>query len=156
MKLITSLVGIILLLTICVTNTEARGFRRTSNSGGGTYNSRNEPLDQSPTYKNERLLLKLVNEKRKEYNLPPLILDRRLHLQARQHCWWMARSRNMTHSTGVAENIAMGQPTATAVVSSWMNSPGHRANILNPSYRRIGLAGYYSTNRVTFWCQQFE
>ncbi|MDE9366170.1 CAP domain-containing protein [Luteipulveratus sp. YIM 133132] len=40
-----------------------------------------------------------------------------------------------------AENIAAGQPTAEAVVRSWMQSPGHRMNIVNCAYNRIGV-GY--------------
>jgi uncharacterized protein YkwD len=39
------------------------------------------------------------------------------------------------------ENIAMGQPTASAVLDSWMHSSGHRANILNSRYQEIGV-GY--------------
>ena len=51
-----------------------------------------------------------------------------------------------------AENIAMGQRSATEVVKGWMESPGHKANIMNPSYTHIGVglsdSGYY-------WTQQF-
>ncbi len=39
-----------------------------------------------------------------------------------------------------AENIAEGQKSPREVFGSWMNSPGHRANILNPSYRDVGVA----------------
>ena len=51
-----------------------------------------------------------------------------------------------------AENIAMGQRSAQEVVQGWMNSAGHRANIMNGSYTHIGVglsdSGYY-------WTQQF-
>lgn len=40
-----------------------------------------------------------------------------------------------------AENVAVGQPSAEAVVNAWMKSPGHRANILNPNYTELGV-GY--------------
>ena len=50
------------------------------------------------------------------------------------------------------ENIAMGQRTPSEVVSAWMNSPGHRANILNASYTRIGV-GYVSDGN--YWTQMF-
>jgi uncharacterized YkwD family protein len=48
------------------------------------------------------------------------------------------------------ENIAMGQKTAQAVMNAWMNSPGHRANILNAKYTTIGVA-YYKGE----WVQEF-
>src|SRR5436305_7705289 len=41
--------------------------------------------------------------------------------------------------TALAENIAAGYPTPEAVVSGWMNSPGHRANIMSPNYTEIGV-----------------
>lgn len=48
------------------------------------------------------------------------------------------------------ENIAMGQKTAKEVVNEWMNSPGHKANILNAKYGLIGV-GYYNG----YWVQEF-
>jgi len=66
----------------------------------------------------------------------------------------------MLHSFGIqfsaaAENIARGQRSPAEVVNSWMNSPGHRANILNPSFNQIGV-GVARDNRGTlFWTQMF-
>ena len=69
----------------------------------------------------------------------------------------MTRNHAMVHtSRPVAENIAMGQPHSSDVVQSWMNSSGHRANILNPGHRRIGVAAYRTASGVIFWCQQFR
>jgi uncharacterized YkwD family protein len=48
------------------------------------------------------------------------------------------------------ENIAKGQPTPQEVVTAWMNSPGHRANILNANYTTIGVAYYKGV-----WVQEF-
>ncbi|MDU0200869.1 MULTISPECIES: CAP domain-containing protein [Paenibacillus] len=48
------------------------------------------------------------------------------------------------------ENIAKGQTSPTEVMNQWMNSPGHRANILNSSYTQIGIA-YYNGE----WVQEF-
>jgi uncharacterized protein YkwD len=74
---------------------------------------------------------------------------------ARQHGNWMASYRQMVHSNiGVAENIAMGQSSSQQVLHTWMNSSGHRANILG-GYRRIGVAAYRSPEGTIFWCQQF-
>ena len=50
------------------------------------------------------------------------------------------------------ENIAQGQITPQAVVNGWMNSSGHRANILNASYNRIGV-GYVAEGN--YWTQMF-
>ena len=50
------------------------------------------------------------------------------------------------------ENIAQGYTTPEAVVKGWMNSPGHRANILNESYTKIGV-GYEANGN--YWTQLF-
>lgn len=55
---------------------------------------------------------------------------------------------------GAGENIAWGQQTPEAVVNGWMNSDGHRANILNSDYTSIGV-GYYSYNSTPYWVQLF-
>lgn len=52
------------------------------------------------------------------------------------------------------ENIAYGQRSPQEVVTGWMNSPGHRANILNGSFNKIGI-GVYQSNGVIYWSQLF-
>ncbi len=52
------------------------------------------------------------------------------------------------------ENIAMGQRTPQEVMNAWMNSKGHRENILNASFDTIGV-GYYEENGVYYWVQLF-
>ena len=52
------------------------------------------------------------------------------------------------------ENIASGQKSASEVVNAWMNSPGHRANILNSSYSRIGSASV-NIDGTLYWVQLF-
>lgn len=59
----------------------------------------------------------------------------------------------ITHN-GAGENIAMGYRTPAAVVQAWMNSPGHKANILNGSYTHIGV-GCYEVNGYYYWVQLF-
>jgi uncharacterized protein YkwD len=62
----------------------------------------------------------------------------------------------MVHtSAAVAENIAMGQRNSAEVLNAWMNSSGHRANILNPGHTRIGVAAYTTPGGTIYWCQQF-
>ena len=55
---------------------------------------------------------------------------------------------------GAGENIAYGQSTPAAVMNAWMNSEGHRANILNASFTNIGV-GYTVINGTPYWAQMF-
>ncbi|KYH34777.1 cysteine-rich secretory protein family protein [Clostridium tepidiprofundi DSM 19306] len=57
--------------------------------------------------------------------------------------------------TMAGENIALGQRTPKEVMNSWMNSPGHRSNILNPNYTEIGVGIAYSKDRGIYWTQMF-
>lgn len=101
-------------------------------------------------------ILEKTNAQRAKYGLPPLVLDRSLEKSARSHATWMTNARTLQHtSKPVGENIAMGQRTSDEAVSAWMNSPGHRANILNNSYKRIGVAAYQTPDGTIYWCQQF-
>ncbi|WP_442951709.1 CAP domain-containing protein [Paenibacillus sp. GYB003] len=61
----------------------------------------------------------------------------------------MMRTFGITYNTA-GENIAKGQTSPTEVMNQWMNSPGHRANILNASFTQIGIA-YYNGE----WVQEF-
>ncbi len=109
-----------------------------------------------PLWDIEKNILYFTNAQRESYRLPPLELDPQLQHSARQHCVWMARSGQLTHtSAAVAENIAMGQTHSQQAVGDWMQSPGHRANMLNGSYRRVGAAAYRSPSGAIFWCIQF-
>lgn len=53
------------------------------------------------------------------------------------------------------ENIAKGQKTPQEVVTGWMNSEGHRKNILNPSYTELGVGYATSSNGTAHWTQIF-
>jgi uncharacterized protein YkwD len=109
-----------------------------------------------PLWQVEKNVLARTNAERARYRLPPLRLDRDLLTSARRHAFWMTRSGNLVHTTAnVGENIAMGQRSSTEVVRDWMTSPGHRANILNGRYTRIGVAAYTAADGTVFWCQQF-
>ena len=56
---------------------------------------------------------------------------------------------------GAGENIAYGQRTPEEVMTGWMNSSGHRANIMNGSYTSIGVGHYVDANGVSYWTQLF-
>lgn len=56
---------------------------------------------------------------------------------------------------GSGENIAYGQKSPEAVMEGWMNSAGHRANILNANFKNIGVGYYQDANGVNYWVQLF-
>lgn len=53
------------------------------------------------------------------------------------------------------ENIAYGQKTAAAVMNGWMNSSGHRSNILNSGFKEIGIGYYLDESNTAYWVQDF-
>ncbi|MDD2377223.1 MAG: CAP domain-containing protein, partial [Bacilli bacterium] len=66
----------------------------------------------------------------------------------------MLRSFGVSY-TAAAENIARGQRTAEEVMNTWMNSSGHRANILNSTYNQIGVGVARDNNGTLYWTQMF-
>ena len=120
-----------------------------------------EKLDYSETFEAE--VLRLVNVERTKRGLTPLQMHEDLQVTARIKAGEMVEYEYYGHGTfpglpdevikryyNIAENIAMGQITPAEVVRDWMNSPGHRANILYPSFVYIGV-GYCNDH----WVQQF-
>ena len=99
-----------------------------------------ETLNLHPVEAN---MIKYTNEQRAKHGLRPLVVDAALLVSARRHAAWMTSSHTLRHtSASVAENIAMGQSTSFEAVQDWMNSSGHRANMLGRGYSRIGAAAY--------------
>jgi len=100
---------------------------------------------------------------------PPLGWDPRLGAVAREHSRDMAEHGALNHNSSdgrtpwdriaaagypfatVAENVAAGQPDAQAAVESWLRSPGHCANIMNPEHRDFGAAGERGSDGTTYW-----
>lgn len=111
----------------------------------------------------------LVNQRRAHAGLPALSFNGRLNTAAAVHSADMARRNRMTHigSDGstpgvrlrragynwarVTENVAVGFSTPSSVVTAWMNSSGHRANILDRNVRAIGIALRYNSSGRAFW-----
>lgn len=71
-------------------------------------------------------------------------------------CFTVLSQYNIDNMTA-GENIAAGQRTPEEVVTSWMNSPGHRANILNGSFKEIGIGSVYfsDSDYNYYWVQLF-
>ena len=119
----------------------------------------------------EREVVQLVNQERAKEGLSPLKIDLEISNIARIKSQDMSDKKYFSHNSptygspfdmlkqfgitykGAGENIAKGQRTAKEVVDAWMNSEGHRKNIMNPNYTHIGV-GYVSTN-TTYWTQLF-
>ena len=126
-------------------------------------------LDSSvASYEHE--VVRLVNEIRQQNGLKPLIENWELSRVARYKSQDMLDNRYFSHTSPTygspfqmikafglsyrtaGENIAKGYSTPQAVVNGWMNSSGHRANILNVSYTQIGI-GYVAQGN--YWTQMF-
>lgn len=118
----------------------------------------------------EQRVVELVNKERAAYGLSELTADESLSSVARAKSQDMSDNGYFSHTSptygspfdmmksfGISyktagENIAMGYTTPEAVVEGWMNSEGHRANILNSSFTHIGV-GYVSSGN--YWTQMF-
>lgn len=100
-------------------------------------------------------VINATNRERARYGLPALRMDFALQNSSKSQSVGMAATRLFAHGKHrVAENIAFGQRSVAQVMHEWMASPGHRANILNPRWRKIGVGVYYS-NGMYWWCQHF-
>jgi uncharacterized protein YkwD len=112
---------------------------------------------EPPLYPIEAQLAAATNAARAQHGLPALVVDEQLEDSARTHASWMSAHGAMIHSRGpYAENIAMGYAETDAVLRGWLDSPGHRANILAASHTRIGVAAYVLPGQRIYWCQQFR
>ncbi len=128
------------------------------------------PLEDASVSNFEEEVVRLVNKMRSQNGLNPLTHDWQLSRVARYKSQDMADKGYFSHTSptygspfdmmksfgisykAAGENIAKGQKTPEAVVNAWMNSPGHRANILSSSYTRIGV-GYVKKGNI--WTQMF-
>lgn len=102
----------------------------------------------------EQAMVDEANKYRKQHGLKPLVPDDGLMRTARLHSKRMASGMGMKHggTTGWSgENIAWNQRTPQEVTRAWYNSPGHRANMLNSRFTKIGVG---EVNR--YWTQQFK
>jgi len=88
----------------------------------------------------EYRVVDLTNKERTARGLRPLKVVKQLMDDARSWSQTQAQSRRMYHSRmGYGENVIYGYKTPEAQMTAWMNSSGHRKNILNPSYTEIGV-----------------
>jgi len=124
-------------------------------------------------------VLRLTNAFRQQNGLRPLSYNDKLANAAQRHSVNMANQDFFSHTgkdgssfsqrvtaagyqwSFTGENIAAGYTTPQAVVNAWINSPGHRAAMLNPNYQDIGIGYHYlandtgQVNYYHYWTQNF-
>ena len=128
------------------------------------------PKEDQATLSYEEEVLRLVNAERAKAGLSPLSMNWELSRVARYKSEDMRQKGYFDHTSptygspfdmmrsfgityrAAGENIAMGYSTPAAVVNAWMNSSGHRANILSAAYTQIGV-GYCASGN--YWTQLF-
>jgi uncharacterized protein YkwD len=120
----------------------------------------------------ETEVIRLTNAERAKAGCAALKTDVRLTNAARAHSQDMVTKNFFSHTgsngsdfvaretaagypSPSAENIAWGQTTATDVMTAWMNSTGHRANILGCGSTAVGVGVVLTTNGVRYWTQDF-
>lgn len=127
----------------------------------------------SATKSIESQVIQLTNQERAKNGLKPLAADWQLSRVARYKSADMRDKNYFSHTSptygspftmmknfgityrSAGENIAAGQRTPSEVVKSWMNSPGHRKNILSPTYTHIGVGHASGGNYGHYWTQMF-
>jgi len=128
-------------------------------------------IDSVKALENE--VIRLVNEERAKRGLAALTANWELGRVARYKSQDMIDKGYFSHDsptygtpfrmmenfgikfTAAGENIAYGQRTPQEVMNAWMNSPGHRNNILSSSYTQIGVGLAKTKNGVCYWTQMF-
>lgn len=133
-------------------------------TGGSSGNNTSNTETSAGNYAEE--MLALVNQARSEHGASALSLDSKLCDAANKRAQEIATKFSHTRPDGrdcftvideygisyygCGENIAMGSSSASSIFNMWMNSSGHRANILNSSFRYIGIGKYGN-----YWVQLF-
>lgn len=121
----------------------------------------------------EQQVVTLVNKERAAAGLPALTVNTSLANVAEKKAADMRDNNYFSHTSptygspfdmmkqfgisysSAGENIAKGQRTPDEVMTGWMNSPGHKANILNSSYTQIGVGYVTDSNGTGYWVQEF-
>lgn len=141
-----------------------------STNDGGVNQEGSGSGDSNATTSAAQAILSRVNTARAQNGLSPLALDSAMTRAANVRAAELAKRFSHTRPNGArgltalaeagvsyraaGENIAAGQQTAQAVMAAWMNSSGHRANILSAKYSRLGV-GQAVVGGRTYWVQLF-
>lgn len=152
-------------------NKSTTSTKGTTGTTGTTSTTTKQTAATNTSY--EKQVLSLVNAERAKLKLPALTLNTSLSNVARTKAAEMRDKNYFSHTSptygspsqmmtkfGIkwsasGENIAKGQKTPSAVMSAWMGSSGHKANILNKSYTQIGIGYVTASNGTAYWVQMF-
>ena len=118
-----------------------------------------------------RQVVNLVNQERAKAGLSPVTADTSIQAAAQVRAKEIEKSFSHTRPDGSSfstaltqqgvtyrgsgENIAWGQKTPEQVMNGWMNSDGHRANILNKNFTKIGVGFHQNASGTNYWTQLF-
>ena len=142
---------------------------------GGNPGPSTPPATTTPSSEVANEIVRYTNDQRARNGLPAFVASPRLMEAARLHAQQMAQHQRMEHTISgaqyptlqsrldavgyqyraAAENVAWNNPTAQGTVAGWMNSSGHRANILNRELTEIGAAMARSAKGEPYWIQVF-
>ena len=152
-------------------NTGNTGNNGDTNNDTNTGTTPDESTDNTSNKSYTQQVVDLVNAERAKEGLAPLTIDANVEKAATvrakeiQSNFDHTRPNGSSFSTalkeqgvnyrGAGENIAWGQKTPQEVVNAWMNSAGHRANIMNKSYTHIGVGNTQNGSGTQYWVQLF-
>ena len=149
------------------------GSRTSQHSDLDNIESDEQSVPESDVSQQAQEVLRLVNAERTKAGLSSLTLSEKLTAVANEKARDMAENNYFSHTSptygspfqmlqqygisyrSAGENIAAGQRTPEEVMNSWMNSSGHRANILNSAYTEIGIGYYQGGSYGTYWVETF-
>lgn len=151
-----------------IPETDAPDINIPENDDSQNNSGNNNGYQSESEYVNE--VLRLVNQYRASNGLGALTLDSSLcnaaSIRAQEiktsfshtrpdgsSCFTVLSQLGISYG-GAGENIAYGQSSPEEVMTAWMNSDGHRANILNSSFTKLGV-GVYSSGGTLYWAQMF-
>jgi len=149
------------------------GTSTNENSASDNIEHGDKEVEQSAPSTQAEAVLQLVNNERSKAGLKPLKMSEELRSIANLKSRDMADKNYFNHTSptygtpfqmlqdfgvhysAAGENIAAGQRTPEEVMNAWLNSSGHRANILNKNFDTIGIGFYEGGQYGTYWTQLF-
>ncbi|MFY1700904.1 MULTISPECIES: CAP domain-containing protein [Micromonospora] len=148
-----------------------RNVERGGTGSGATTRATTAAADSGAVSGQAQQVVDLVNAERSKAGCGAVQIDDKLMTAAQRHSQDQADTRNMSHTGSdgsdvgtrldrvgytwrtYGENVAWNQQSPAAVMDAWMNSPGHRANILNCAFTEIGVG--IATSNGPYWTQNF-
>lgn len=163
-------------VTLKVRGTKKKVKWKSSKKSVATVNAKGKVTGKKNTTSDislQKKVISIVNKNRKKKGLEALTMDEKLMKAAQDRAKELTKSFSHTRPNGTScftifekykitptasgENIAAGQRSAAAVMDSWMNSPGHKENIMNNRFKKIGVGLVIVPNDMYsyYWVQMF-